>query len=120
MLSTVSLILGDDVPYVIQLLEELQKIDATIALEASFSQHLSAYHNIEHQLFSSTEGLDKSFDMLVSFGGDGTMLRAVTHVKDLGIPIVGVNTGRLGFLSTFKKQDVRKVVTEFVAGRIYH
>ncbi len=109
--------IGDDVPYVIQLLEELQKIDATIALEASFSKHLSSFHNIEHQLFSSTEGLDASFDMLVSFGGDGTMLRAVTHVKDLGIPIVGVNTGRLGFLSTFKKQDVRKVVTEFVAGK---
>ena len=34
----------------------------------------------------------------------------------MNIPIVGVNTGRLGFLSTFKKEDVRKVVTEFVAG----
>ena len=108
--------IGDDVPYVIQLLEELEKINATIAVEASFSTHLAPYHNIAHQLFSSTEGLDKTFDMLVSFGGDGTMLRAVTHVKDLGIPIVGVNTGRLGFLSTFKKQDVRKVVTEFVSG----
>lgn len=108
--------IGDDVPYVIQLLEELEKINATIAVEASFSTHLAPHHNIAHQLFSSTEGLDNTFDMLVSFGGDGTMLRAVTHVKDLGIPIVGVNTGRLGFLSTFKKQDVRKVVTEFVAG----
>jgi NAD+ kinase len=34
----------------------------------------------------------------------------------MGIPIVGVNTGRVGFLSTFKKEDVRKVVREFVAG----
>ena len=44
------------------------------------------------------------------------MLRAITYVKKLDIPIVGVNTGRLGFLSTFKKVDVRKVVTEFIAG----
>jgi len=108
--------IGDDVPYVVQLLEELQKVGATIAIEASFSHHLSAFHKVEHQLFSNKEGLDRSFDMMVSFGGDGTMLRAVTHVKDLGIPIVGVNTGRLGFLSTFKKEDVRKVVTEFVSG----
>jgi NAD+ kinase len=43
-------------------------------------------------------------------------LRATTFVKNLGIPIVGVNTGRLGFLSTFKKEDVRKVVQEFVLG----
>ena len=54
--------------------------------------------------------------MLVSFGGDGTILRATTFVRDTGIPIVGVNTGRLGFLSTFKKEDVRKVVQEFVQG----
>jgi NAD+ kinase len=54
--------------------------------------------------------------MFVSFGGDGTILRATTYVRDLGIPIVGVNTGRLGFLSTFRKEDVRKVVKEFVSG----
>lgn len=54
--------------------------------------------------------------MFVSFGGDGTILRATTFVRDLGIPIVGVNTGRLGFLSTFKKEDVRKVVQEFKQG----
>jgi NAD+ kinase len=54
--------------------------------------------------------------MLISFGGDGTILRAVTYIRDLGIPIVGVNTGRLGFLSTFKKEDVRKVIQEFVSG----
>tara|TARA_R110002049_G_C8931783_1_gene544224 strand:- start:92 stop:778 length:687 start_codon:yes stop_codon:yes gene_type:complete len=54
--------------------------------------------------------------MFVSFGGDGTILRATTYVRDLGIPIVGVNTGRLGFLSTFRKEEVRKVVKEFVSG----
>ena len=36
--------------------------------------------------------------------------------RDLGIPIVGVNTGRLGFLSTFKKEEVRKVVRQFANG----
>lgn len=66
--------------------------------------------------FTSIQGLDSSFDMFVSFGGDGTILRATTFVKNLGIPIVGVNTGRLGFLSTFKKEDVRKVVQEFLKG----
>jgi NAD+ kinase len=63
--------------------------------------------------------LDSTFDLFVSFGGDGTILRATTFVRDLGIPIVGVNTGRLGFLSTFKKEEVRKVVQEFVNGA-YH
>ena len=67
-------------------------------------------------IFTDSKGLDAHFDMFVSFGGDGTILRATTYVRDLGIPIVGVNTGRLGFLSTFRKEDVRKVVKEFVSG----
>ncbi|WP_222983260.1 NAD kinase [Flagellimonas meishanensis] len=99
------------------LLEELHKIDARIFFEAHFAKKISGHFpELIYKTFTQDNGLDGSFDIFVSFGGDGTMLRAVTFIKDLGIPIVGVNTGRLGFLSTFKKEDVRKVVTEFVAG----
>lgn len=100
-----------------ELLEELEKLDATICVEENFNKLVSEVtKNRIDGLFTSSKGLDSSFDMFVSFGGDGTMLRAVTYIKDYGIPIVGVNTGRLGFLSTFKKENVRKLVTEFVAG----
>lgn len=103
--------------YVIELIDELQKVDAEIVIEEDFHSLLSKNRTIEeYQTFTESEGLDSSFDMFVSFGGDGTILRATTYVKDTGIPIVGVNTGRLGFLSTFKKEDVRKVVQEFVKG----
>ncbi|MEX0315137.1 MAG: NAD kinase [Allomuricauda sp.] len=103
--------------YLLALLEELQKVEATIFLESGFERLVSDYiPNLSFGTFSQDAGLDSSFNMFISFGGDGTMLRAVTYVKNLGIPIVGVNTGRLGFLSTFKKEDVRKVVTEFTTG----
>ena len=106
---------GNALAYVLELLEELEKHDAAIAVEKDFYQLLSKGKNVkEYPLFTVDSGLDSSFDMFVSFGGDGTILRAVTYIKDLGIPLVGVNTGRLGFLSTFKKEEVRKVVTEFV------
>lgn len=105
------------VEYVIELLDELQKINAKIAIEKEFYSLLAESLNIEtYDTFEETTGLDSTFDMFVSFGGDGTILRATTYVRDLGIPIVGVNTGRLGFLSTFKKEDVRKVITEFKEG----
>ncbi|MEP3210978.1 MAG: NAD kinase [Maribacter sp.] len=105
------------IDYVFELLDELQKVEAEIAIEESFAQLLSKSRNTNTSLtFTDSEGLNSSFDMLVSFGGDGTILRATTFVRDTGIPIVGVNTGRLGFLSTFKKEDVRKVVQEFVQG----
>ncbi|WP_431163247.1 NAD kinase [Flagellimonas beolgyonensis] len=100
-----------------ELLEELEKLDAQIFVEENFNSLISGItSNPIKGTFNQSKGLDSTFDMFVSFGGDGTMLRAVTYIKDYGIPIVGVNTGRLGFLSTFKKENVRKLVTEFVAG----
>ena len=110
-------ILEEDIPFVIQLITELQKIKAQFAVEKKFAKKIATALSVyKYTTFDKTSGLDKDFDMFVSFGGDGTMLRAVTYIKDLGIPIVGVNTGRLGFLSTFKKEDVSKVVTEFLKG----
>ncbi|MDT0539289.1 MULTISPECIES: NAD kinase [Croceitalea] len=106
-----------DILCVFELIEELEKFSSNIFIEEGFLKFLIQTSDIKsYDTFSVAIGLDSSFDMFVSFGGDGTMLRAVTYVKDYGIPMVGVNTGRLGFLSTFKKEDVRKVVTEFVAG----
>jgi NAD+ kinase len=105
------------IEFLVELLDELQKESATVFIEADFYRlYLDSGAYGEYPTFTPSNGLDGSFDMFVSFGGDGTILRATTFVKDLGIPIVGVNTGRLGFLSTFKKEDVSKVVREFVRG----
>lgn len=109
--------LEEDKTSMLELLHELQKVQAEVFVEKKFEALVSdCTMGRISGAFSQSKGLDSSFDMFISFGGDGTMLRAVTYIKDYGIPIVGVNTGRLGFLSTFKKENVRKLVTEFVAG----
>lgn len=56
--------------------------------------------------FSDFNDLDSSFDILVSIGGDGTILRAATFVRDSGIPILGINAGRLGFLASVQKENI--------------
>ncbi len=102
---------------VVELLNELHQENAEVWVEQDFQRTLSSKKStLAYPTFTNEKGLDNSFDMFVSFGGDGTILRATTFVRDHGIPIVGVNTGRLGFLSTFNKEEVRKVVTEFVNG----
>ncbi|AKA35611.1 NAD kinase [Flagellimonas lutaonensis] len=106
----------NDRDYVFEFLDELTKVNAEVFFEKKFHARLFDGKKPSYGLFDGRSGLDASFDLFVSFGGDGTMLRAVTFVGRLGIPIVGVNTGRLGFLSTFKKEEVRKVATEFIAG----
>ncbi len=103
--------------YVFELLEELAKMEATVAIEEEFYGLISAKKpDPKYLIFDHDTGLDASFDLFVSFGGDGTILRAVTFVGDLGIPIVGINTGRLGFLSTYKKEEVRNMMQAFISG----
>jgi len=45
-------------------------------------------------------------DLMISIGGDGTLLEAVTHVRNSGVPILGINTGRLGFLTAFSAKEI--------------
>tara|TARA_R110002126_G_scaffold78748_3_gene195945 strand:- start:435 stop:1316 length:882 start_codon:yes stop_codon:yes gene_type:complete len=105
------------IEYLVELLDELHKKTSEVFIEKDFYELYSKLESSKaYPTFTMVSGLNSTFDMFVSFGGDGTILRATTFVKDLGIPIVGVNTGRLGFLSTFKKEDVRKVVQEFKEG----
>lgn len=60
----------------------------------------------EYKTFTSYKELDKSFDLMLSIGGDGTILRAATLVRNSGIPILGINAGRLGFLASVQKENI--------------
>lgn len=72
----------------------------------------------EYKTFTSHIELDKSFDMLISIGGDGTILRAATLVRDSGLPILGINAGRLGFLATVQKDNIDKFM-QFIIDKKY-
>lgn len=67
-------------------------------------------------VFGEFDQLDNSFDLLISIGGDGTILRAITYVRDLDIKIVGINTGRLGFLATIQTSEIKNALTEIFEG----
>lgn len=55
-------------------------------------------------------------DFLITIGGDGTILDAATLVRDSGIPILGINTGRLGFLSNVSKEEIPKAIRAIMEG----
>lgn len=79
-----------------------------MVIEAEFLKMLYEKQLIkkEYKTFSSYKELDKSFDLMLSIGGDGTILRAATLVRNSGIPILGINAGRLGFLASVQKEDI--------------
>ncbi len=61
--------------------------------------------------FDSNESIDSDIDFVFAVGGDGTILRSITYVKDSDIPILGVNTGRLGFLTSVQKESISDAIS---------
>ena len=53
--------------------------------------------------FSSHKDFHKGIDLTLSIGGDGTFIKSVSFIRDSGVPILGINTGRLGFLANISK-----------------
>lgn len=60
--------------------------------------------------FNSNADLDTSFDLMLTIGGDGTFLRSITYVRNLNIPILGINVGRLGFLAMAHKEKIADTI----------
>jgi NAD+ kinase len=100
------------------LIEYLKNRNAVVFFEKDFYESVLKISNIDIESFwgDTFKILDNSFDLLISIGGDGTILRAITYVKDLNIPIVGINTGRLGFLATIPMNKVEKALDEIFEG----
>ncbi|WP_250435125.1 NAD kinase [Hanstruepera flava] len=94
------------------LLDCLKTKNVTVFIERHFFNTTKNLFNnlLDVGNFSTFDILDSSFDLLISIGGDGTILRAITFVRDLEIPIIGINTGRLGFLATIQNDDIATAI----------
>jgi NAD+ kinase len=62
--------------------------------------------NSRLHIFFGREDLPETYDFFISIGGDGTFLEAITYVRDSGIPVIGINSGRLGFLANISKTEI--------------
>ena len=84
-----------------------------------FNQFYSAVNlDNKYSTFNSHADLDDSIDCLISLGGDGTLLDTVTLVRDSGIPVLGINYGRLGFLANIGRDEIHTAI-DAIANRKY-
>lgn len=90
--------------------------EVEVYIEKDFFNILKEENEKNIKAFKIFKTLDNSYDLLISIGGDGTILRAITHVRDLSIPIVGINTGRLGFLATIQTNEIEHAIDEILNG----
>jgi NAD+ kinase len=70
----------------------------------------------EYSLFNHHSDLGQGTDFLFSIGGDGTLLDTITLVRDSGVPILGINLGRMGFLSSISSDRIARAIGDLVNG----
>ena len=94
----------------------LESNNITIAFETCFLATLKEKNIIlkEYDTYSDYNDLDLNFNALISVGGDGTILKAATFVRDKNIPIIGINAGRLGFLATIQFENIESLLQKLL------
>lgn len=95
-------------PIITEILEFFSKNEIEMVFESHYLDILVEKNIVKrkYKTFSSYSEIDFSYYMLVSIGGDGTILRAATYIRDSGVPILGINAGRLGFLATVQQENI--------------
>ncbi len=100
-------------PYFKQIFEKFGYYDAEVLLYRELAENVQKdldYLPDHEALFSSYRDLGEEVDFLLSIGGDGTFLESVSFVRKSGIPIIGINSGRLGFLANISKENVTESI----------
>jgi NAD+ kinase len=103
----------DNVPHYIEELIELSKSEKfKLLIFNSYQDFLNTTYSKQFSLetFRNSEELIAKADYVICLGGDGTMLETLEYVRKSGIPVLGVNTGRLGFLATVYKEDFANAI----------
>ncbi len=113
--------------YLLLLLDILMKNEYEIIFQKDFyeklKQHKKRMHDQDELLllsypefatFKNYDDLPGDVEVMFTYGGDGTILRAVTFIRDKGIPIFGINAGRLGFLATIQKEAIERSLMEYM------
>lgn len=103
--------------YLIQLLEVLKQHNVKVSVEQGYYELLTQEDSIKDlNDYTTFTSLQKEIDLFFTIGGDGTILSATKFVKNLDIPIVGINTGRLGFLATVHKDEITQSIEDILEG----
>src|SRR5690606_22103856 len=99
------------IPYVEQLFELLKSKNVEIWVYKEFDSFLSIFMDCGlRSTYKDRFELPSDIDFMLSLGGDGTMLSAVSIVSDSKIPITGINLGRLGFLASINKDHIEQAL----------
>ena len=107
-------------PFAEKLLDRLRSYNIRISMYKPFYLFMKNEAGLDpkpDKLFNSYKDLDLKSDFVFSIGGDGTILETIKIVRDSGIPVMGINSGRLGFLASISGIDTDMAVDALLAGK---
>lgn len=105
-------------PFVQEVFDTLAANEITILIFQKFNHFIKNKITLPEQVsvFSSHKELADHADVLLSLGGDGTLLDTLSLIRNSEIPVIGINFGRLGFLASINKNEIKKAIEALVKG----
>ena len=103
-------------PFISNIFEILSRYEAELWVSSKFSQYLKKpLVKAPFKTYSTGDKLS-DIELFISIGGDGTLLESITHIGRSEIPVLGINTGRLGFLATISKDETERALKSIFEG----
>ena len=99
-----------------RLIDSLKARGAEIYIERTFFRYITSALGMEVEVSGVFDNYNFDVDFVISIGGDGTFLRAASMVGSKATPIIGVNTGRLGFLADIHPDEIDHAIAEIADG----
>ena len=102
--------------YVQHLIHKLEENNVPIIIEHQFHDFLIDHVQFKKDIdiFDTPKELQENANILLSIGGDGTLLNTITLIRDSGIPVLGINTGRLGFISSVSTDQIDNAINQLL------
>ena len=106
-----------NVIFVQEIIDYLTKLGLPFAIEKNYGELIKDRVNFACETFSNFDEVRSKTEILISLGGDGTILEALTFIKNTQTPILGINFGRLGFLANVGKEQIHQAIDIVARGK---
>lgn len=101
----------------LDLARHCQEVLSSKGIQVLFTSNFKKFSNKSTLKVASDKNIIKNADLLLSIGGDGTMLSSARNFGSQGLPILGVNLGKLGFLSDIPPEEISQGLSDILSGR---
>jgi NAD+ kinase len=103
-------------PFIARIFEIFTQSKVDVLVSAKFSQYLKKAHiKGKFKTYNTNKELSR-VQLFISIGGDGTLLESITHIGKSEIPVLGINTGRLGFLANISREETEHALQSVFDG----